>query len=197
MPTWTTHVEGGSWLSPGGTVTDCSKPQQDTIVNAYNDFISDSCLDKFIGLKSCLESKWKVVEVDCTDPDCGSIDGRQSGDKILICDTWPWRVGSLLLHEMVHVCDGEELDSEAVEHACFVGRGATLPTSGDWDKFRSETSKLDSNILERVAKYVIWNSDTGEVWTKKTDSSGKVVKGNRIFQSDQWKHDYDSGGGWI
>jgi hypothetical protein len=102
----------------------------------------------------------------------------------------------------VHAVGGEELDSEAVEHACFVGSSATAPFGDDWDKFRSETSELNDNEIERVAKFCIWNSDTGEVWGKEMEggswsSSGHPVKGNRCFQSNAWIHSYSDGGGWI
>jgi hypothetical protein len=202
MPTWTTHKEGGSWYGGGTDVRDCSSAQQTAITNAYNNFINKTCLDCFPGLKKCLEDKWKTIEIDCTDPDCSKLDGRQSGNKILICNTSATRVGPLLLHELVHACGGTELDAEAVEHACFNGNGATLPFGDDWDKFRSETSELDGNAKERVGKYAIWNSDTGEVWGKKTEGGswyggGSTVKGGHCFQNNSWKHTYASGGGWI
>ncbi|MFQ6028645.1 MAG: hypothetical protein ACE5Q6_14255, partial [Dehalococcoidia bacterium] len=154
--------------------------------------------------------KWDDVEIDCTDSDCdGSLAGRRSGNKILLCcntidcSSSSTRLGPVLLHELVHVCDGTELDSEAVEHACFTGNGATLPTESDWPKFRDETSELDGNEIERVGKYVIWNSDTGEVWGKQEEGGGwlgggEVSKGDRCFQSNGWEHDYSSdGGGWL
>jgi len=202
MPKWTTHTEGGSWYGGGHDVRDCSTAQQNAITNAYNAFINRSCLNCFPDLKSCLEAKWQNIEIDCTDPDCGSLDGRQSGNKILICNTSATRVGPVLLHELVHACGGTELDSEAAEHACFDGSGATLPFGDDWDKFKSETSALDGDEKERVGKYVIWNSDTGEVWGKATEGGGwygggRTVKGSRCFQSDGWKRTYGGGGSWI
>lgn len=201
MPKWTTHTEGGSWYGGGTDVPDCNDSQRNAITNAFNNFIDSSCLNCFPGLRDCLRSKWNDIEIDCTDPDCSNLDGRQSGNKILMCNTSSTRVGPVLLHELVHACDGTELDSEAVEHACFNGSGATLPFGDDWDKFRSETSALDGNETERVGKYVIWNSDTGEVWAKAQEGGGwgggKTVKGTRCFQSDGWIHSYSSGGGWI
>jgi hypothetical protein len=201
MPIWTTHTEGGGWLDGGKVVRDCSDAQQTAITDAFNGFIDDDCIDCFPGLRGCLRDKWNTIEIDCTDPDCSGLDGRQSGNKILICNTSPSRVGPVLLHELVHACGGTELDSEAVEHGCFNGSGATLPFGDDWDKFRSETSALDGNEIERVGKYVIWNSDTGEVWAREEEGGGwgggKTVKGTRCFQSDEWKHTYGGGGGWL
>jgi hypothetical protein len=86
-----------------------------------------------------------------------------------------------------------------VEHACFNGNGATLPFGDDWDKFRDDTDELDGNAKERVGKFAIWNSDTGEVWGRATEGGGwgggKTVKGSVCFQSNGWKHTYSSGGG--
>jgi hypothetical protein len=209
MPTWTTHTEGGGWLGGGTTVADCTQAQQDAITAAFNAFIGSACLDCFPGLRDCLRTKWNEIEIDCTDSACdGTLAGRTSGNTVLLCcntidcSSGSARLGAVLLHEMVHACGGTELDSEAVEHACFTGNGATLPTSDDWDKFRSETDTLGGNEKERVGKYVIWNSDTGEVWGKQQEGGGwlgggTITKGNRCFQSDGWKHAYPSGGGWL
>lgn len=201
MPRWKTHSEGGSWYGGGTDVPDCSEEQRTAITNAFNAFIGRRCLDCFPGLRECLRRRWNEVEIDCTDPDCDDLDGRSSGDSILICNTSPSRIGPVLLHELVHACDGTELDSEAVEHACFVGNGATAPFGDDWDKFRSETDELDDNEKERVGHWVIWNSDTGEVWAKSVSGGGwgggTVTKGDRCFQSESWKHTYGGGGGWI
>lgn len=202
MPTWKTHTEGGGWLGGGTEVPDCTSAQQTAITNAFNGFIDGACLDCFPGLRACLRRKWDEVEIDCTDPACSGLDGRQSGNSILMCNTGSTRVGPVLLHELVHACGGTELDSEAVEHACFAGNGATLPSGDDWDKFRSETSELDGNEKERVGKYAIWNSDTGEAWGKVEEGGGwlggaTVRKGTRCFQSDNWKRTYGEGGGWL
>lgn len=202
MPTWTTHTEGGSWNGGGTRVRDCSTAMQRNITSAFNDFIDAPCLDCFPGLRALLRDKWDEVEIDCTDSDCDDLDGRRSGDKILICVTSRPRIDAVLLHELVHAVGGTELDSEAVEHACFDGNGATLPTSDDWDKFRSETSELDGNEIERVGEFVIWNSDTGEVWGKETEggswsSGGDPVKGTLCFQDSGWDHNYSDGGSWV
>ncbi len=201
MPTWTTHTEGGSWSGGGTTVRDCTETMQNNITDAFNDFISNSCLDCFPGLREKLRDKWRTIEVDCTDSDCSRLDGRFSGNKVLICVTTRPRIDAVLLHELVHAVGGTELDSEAVEFACFNGNGATLPNGDDWDKFRSETSELNGNEIERVGEFVIWNSDTGEVWGKETEggswsSGGDPVKGNRCFQSSGWVRSYGGDGGW-
>jgi len=197
MPEWEKHREGGSW--PEGTlVPDCNSTQRKNIVNAYNNFIKNSCLNCISGIQGKLKDKWDEVTIDCTDPDCSDLDGLNSGNDILICDTSANRVGSVLLHEMVHAIDGEELDSEAVEFACFNGNGATMenPSGEDWDKFFSKTKKLNNYRWERVGEYVIWNSNTGEVWAKKKEggswpSGDTISKGTLCFQSNLWKYTID------
>lgn len=186
MPTWTSSTVGGSWLGGGTTVTDCTSSQQTAITNAFDSFIENECLDCFPGLREQLESTWRTVEIDCTDPACSGLDGRWTG-KILLCCVNIGCTGSsvrlapVLLHELVHAVGGTELDAEAVEHACFDGNGATLPTSADFDLFRSD----GGNFAE-------WDSDTGEVWGV---SNGD--RGRQCFQDDGWKHTFPGGGGWI
>ncbi len=167
--------------------------QQTAMTNAFNSFVNDPCVDDFPGLEACLRAKWATIEIDCPDSGCDGLDGFQSGNKISMCVTSGNRLGPVLLHELVHACGGTELDSEAVEWKCFAGNGATAPYK-DWDKFKDETSSFGGDENVRVGKYVIWDSETGEVWAK--DAEGG--KGDRQFQSDDWKHDYPSGGGgWI
>ncbi|MBI4537630.1 MAG: hypothetical protein HY712_06705 [candidate division NC10 bacterium] len=46
------------------------------------------------------------------------------------------RVAAVLLHELVHVLCGSELDAEAFEWLLFELDGATAPDGGDWESFR-------------------------------------------------------------
>ena len=201
MPIWTTHTEGGSWTGGGTEVPDCSQQMRDDIVAAFNAIIDGSCLDCFPGLREKLRDKFRTIEIDCTDDDCDDLDGRTSGNKVLICVRSRPRIDAVLLHEMVHAVGGTELDSEAVEHACFNGNSATLPFGDDWEKFRDETDELNDNEIERVGEFCIWNSDSGDVWGKDTEGGGwgggDPVKGRRCFQHDSWIHVYSDGGGWV
>lgn len=181
---------------------DCNVTQQTDLQNAFNNFIGMAALNPLGSLRDSIRAKFNEIELDCTDPECDRLDGRTSGNTILICNTSASRIGPVLLHELVHACGGVELDSEAVEHACFIGNGSTAPFGDDWDKFRSETSELNGNELERVGNFVIWNSNTGEVWQKIVEggswaSAGTVRKGVRIFQHNDWIHSYSGGGSWI
>jgi hypothetical protein len=167
------------------------------ITAAFDGFINRSCLNCFPGLRDRLRRKWDEIEIDCTDAQCPGLAGFQSGNKVTICTTTASRIAPVLLHELVHAVGGTELDSEAVEHKCFVGNGATAPTGpesdpdSDWAKFRGETSALSGNVIERVGTFVVWNSDTGQVWGR--SSSGG--KGSLCFQHSAFVHDYTGSGG--
>ena len=67
----------------------------------------------------------------------------------------------------------------------------------DWEKFKNETGKFDDDEDTRVGKYVIWDSNTGEVWVREEGGGwgSNPEKGNLIFQSDSWKYNYSNGGG--
>jgi hypothetical protein len=47
------------------------------------------------------------------------------------------RVAAVLLHELVHLLCGSELDAEAFEHLLFATDGAMAPDAGDWEGFRA------------------------------------------------------------
>lgn len=206
MPHWKTHTEGGSWSGGGTDVPNCNATQRSDITNAFNNGIDSSCFNCVPDLRSCLRDKFRDIEIDCPDPAssaCEDLDGFRSGNTISFCNTSPSRIPALLFHELTHACDGDELDSEAIEHLCFAGNGATLPFGDDWDKFRSETEALNGNEIERVGRWFIWNSDTGQVWARSSEggdwnSSPTISKGPLCFQSNGWIHSYPAdGGGWI
>ena len=175
----------------------CSKTGRERITAAYDAFIEHQGLNNFAGLKDDMNTRWKSVEIKCgnnEDPDdkeCDGIDGEWDPGDIRICVTSTRRIGPVLLHEMIHECRGSELDSEAIERVVFDGNGAEPPNKEDWKKFRDDTKPFNGNKIERVADFVIWNSDTGEVWVK-IERDGKVSKGDRLFQSNDWKHKYKS-----
>jgi len=190
MARFTTHREGGSWLGGGVDVTDCSGPQITAINNAFNNFINSSCLNCFPGLRDCLQRTFETIEIDCTGSECDNVSGSASGGKIWICDTSPGQVGPVLLHELVHVCGGGELDAVAVENNCFFGNGALDPAV-EWDTIRSGTGAFGGNQDIRVGRWVTWNTLTGQVW------GGNTTSGGPCFQRNNWIHRYPSGGGWI
>lgn len=67
------------------------------------------------------------------------------------------RVNAALLHELVHVLCGWELDAEVFENLLFNGHGATIPDKGDIDAFarKNWTGRwvcVDNEVIPRVVK---------------------------------------------
>ena len=170
----------------------CNNSQKTLIETAFQESIAEnSSLAIFPDLRDSLEAKWDKIKIECRQKP--NLEGEQFGYKISIYTTNPDRVGLVFLHELVHVCDGFELDSEAIERI-FNEQNATLPTDKDFRKFFLETTTFKGNKKERVGKYVIWNCETGKVWVKVQTGGGwfggQISKGDRCFQSDAWKSDY-------
>jgi hypothetical protein len=207
MPTWKTHTEGGSWNGGGTQVTDCSDAEIKNLTAQYDFFINSPCLDCFGGLRSCMKAHWEGgggswtggngVEISCIAPGCNTdFLGEESGTSIVICDNQ----GSTLIHELSHVCGTVELDAVAAENACFFGNGAGSP-SNDWNFIRDGcggTNALYGDENVRVGQFVIWDTQTGQVWSKTSDESGRTVRGGLCFQHNNWIHTYPApaGGGW-
>jgi len=206
MPIWITHTEGGSWNGGGTEVPNCSLSRRNMIESAFNTFIASSRLNCFPGLEDCLREKFKTIEIDCHDSTCAnnSYNGYQSGNKLVLCNSalnaGQNRVNAVLLHELVHACGGKELDSEALEFTVFEGAGATLPSGDDDAKFFSETSDWDGDSTIRKGKWVIWDSQTGEVFGIDKSDGGwnggsEESKGDRCFIDSDWIIS-EPGGGW-
>ena len=196
MPRWASRTEGGSWFGGGTEVRDCNPTQVQAIENAFNNFINLPCLDCFPGLRDCLRRTWDTIQIDCTGFECNDVSGRQFGGTVWVCDTSAGQVGPVLLHELVHACGGGELDSVAAENSCFFGNGALDP-SAEWDTIRSGTSALDGDENIRVGQFAIWDTRTGDVWGRSRDGNGRIVRGPRCFQRNNWIHAYRGGGGWL
>lgn len=113
-----------------------------------------------------------AVEISCQDCD---IDGRTvEADAIILCrDALDVnsleRTCAVAFHEMVHAAGGTELDSEALENHFFAGMGATMPTPGDFDLFRSDGGE-----------FVEWDENTGELFELCMDESYAVSRGSRL-----------------
>ncbi|MHA1916329.1 MAG: hypothetical protein ACW986_17685 [Promethearchaeota archaeon] len=184
MPNWRRDANTGE--------LGCNDEERNILINGFNDFITFSCLNCFTGLREKLQSAWRNVELNCCE-DVG-FEGLENDGYILICifDD-PRRIEPVLLHEMVHAVEGIELDAEAIEYHCFLGNGAKAPKGDDWDMFKQESTNYDNNDKEFEGRFVIWNSDTGQVWGKTADGRKKEPP---CFTSNDWKHDYD-GGGWF
>ena len=176
----------------------CSKEIREKLTTAFDAFIEfDSLRNNFLELQNSMRSKWLVVRLECGDntttnpqDNCYKLDGSTISTRIRICETKDnRRIPAVLLHELVHACEGSELDAEAVERVCYFQNGAEPPNGKDFKKFcdKYETDLFEGNKNTRVSKFVIWDSVSGEVWVK-SQKDGKVVKGTQLFKSDNWKH---------
>jgi hypothetical protein len=114
-----------------------------------------------------------------------SIIGQTSGNEITLTPSafasTTNRFEAIVFHELVHACGGTELDSEAFENHCYRGAGATVPTSGDFPKFRDDGGR-----------WVNWNGSTGSVTTK----DGQALNVNNAAFVDP-NPPSGNGGGWI
>jgi hypothetical protein len=167
----------------------CSDVGMSRLNVAYNDFINYHQLrERLATLRQRLVQKWSTVAIECAmgAPQCAGLDGEWNHGRALICTISEDRIGAVLLHELVHSCGGSELDAESVERFCYDGYGATPPTPDDFDLFCAEPL-LNGDKSVHVARIVIWDSAKGEVCAR-TKKQGKVAKGDRLFQSDDWKY---------
>jgi hypothetical protein len=155
---------------------------------AYESFIAFEVMTThFAELRASIIDRWATIRIKCGagTAECSGLDGAWNGRRLLICNTEQRRVGPILLHELVHACNGSELDAEAVENACYLNAGATLPTSGDYPKFcREDVLGNERNV--RVSEYVIWDSDTGQIWVRARADDGSPTRGPLLFQSNRW-----------
>jgi hypothetical protein len=166
----------------------CSEAQQARLINAFEIFTEFEVMTRdFATLRDSIIARWATIRIKCGagTTECDGLDGAWNGTRLLMCNTTIRRVGPILLHELVHACNGSELDSEAIENACYFERGATPPTSGDFPKFCREPVLGDEQNV-RVSRYVIWDSISGEVWVRTRDAGGTTVRGALLFQSNRW-----------
>jgi hypothetical protein len=185
MPKWYRDSNTGEY--------GCDQEQRNILIDAFDDFITFSCLSCYTGLRSNLQNVWVDVVLNCCE-NVGYEAMHRNGYIVMCIFEDPKRIAPVLLHELVHAVDGNELDAEAIEYWCFLENGAKAPKGDDWDEFKEQSieSVTINNETEFTGTYVIWNSDTGEIWGKKADGSKKEPP---CFQSDDWKHDY-SDSGW-
>ncbi|MGD8446232.1 MAG: hypothetical protein PVH37_20890 [Desulfobacterales bacterium] len=165
----------------------CSRSQIDDIFDALDGICDklDSCdLSGLSDLKDCLRRASENVVWRCASLG-DSIIGQTSGNEITLTPSafasTTNRFEAIVFHELVHACGGTELDSEAFENHCYRGAGATVPTSGDFPKFRDDGGR-----------WVNWNGSTGSVTTK----DGQALNVNNAAFVDP-NPPSGNGGGWI
>lgn len=191
---WKTHTEGGSWSGGGTDVPNCNATERTTITTAFNYLSSTGqpCVAGIGGLTSlanCLNGKTiSSVEIDCS---CTGLYGTAplGGDSINVCDLALPPTGNqvdcdvTVFHELIHSCDGGELDAWSLENHCYSGHGTFSPGSSTVSGFLSETSNVGGGL--RAGKFVVWEPSTGGVWVKvetggSWNSSPTISKGASI-----------------
>ncbi|MCW3073480.1 MAG: hypothetical protein JWP69_549 [Flaviaesturariibacter sp.] len=165
----------------------CTKTQIDQLTSAFNALIDRPALTQFDNLRESIRDRWNTRKFVCGagTGECSGLDGAQNSERILICTFDTRRLAAVLLHELVHDCGGSELDSEAIEYTCYVGNGSQPPNGDDWYKFCKHTKEFEGNKHIRVAKFVIWNSTTGDVWVR-NNNGGKPEKGTLIIDKSRF-----------
>jgi hypothetical protein len=140
-------------------------------------------------LREKLKKKLQSVEINCytkNDSDCqAGIKGRVKDSEIYLC---PGANEATLLHELVHVAGGEELDAEAIENHLYPFK-STDPTYDDFLKFieQDKPCKYTENKRTLLAsKFVIWDPKNGKLWTQ-IGSRSKPKKGEEL--DDEFKAD--------
>lgn len=107
--------------------------------------------------------------VHCSGCDDLPVDGftpERGKGEIALCrsvlDGPQERINSVLFHELVHACGGDELDGEGLESHCFRESGATMPGRSDFQAFR----RLPVRKGFRMGNFLMWNPTTGELFVR-------------------------------
>ncbi len=112
------------------------------------------------------------------DPKCPGTPGQVLGGEILLC---PGANESVLLHELVHVAGGSELDAEAIENHLYLTKN-TPPTYDDFEKFISVDDPCaftDGKKQLVVSNFVIWDPASGKLWLQ-TGTRAAPRKGREL-----------------
>lgn len=115
------------------------------------------------------------------DSKCPGTPGQVLNGEILLC---PGANEAVLLHELVHVAGGSELDAEAIENHLYLTKN-TEPTYDDFEKFIANDSPCafaDGKKQLIVSNFVIWDPKGGKVWlqagTRSAPRKGKQLRSN-------------------
>ena len=212
MAIWKTHKVDTAWHGGGGRdELDCehisaTKRNElmaygDRMIEKPNGQESDelACIRACNpGLANCMRDKWKnSVQITCSDctglPSTAqmSVDSL-GGTVIIICNrVWgewdPRAMASMLFHELIHLCGGQEVDAYVLTMKCRAGK-FPLPTMGDeaWDRMRAGAD-AGPGADELTGSFTILNYGTGEGWCKGNNGS---AKGQLLGQWDEMKHVY-------
>lgn len=112
---------------------------------------------------------YRPLTIRCSECESLPADGytleRGKGDIVLCRSLLAGpqdRVDTVLFHELVHACGGDELDGEGLECHCFKEGAATLPGGSDYRLFRS----LPVRNGYHVGNYLMWSPSTGQVFVR-------------------------------
>jgi hypothetical protein len=173
-----THSEGGSWSGGGTQVSNCSDSQQRAIRAAFDNVHSFGvgCLNRLPGMEAlatCLAGKTvDSMTIDCNGPGCTpeslhGADAARGGNDINICaGAFTSDLNSSLFHELIHSCNGLEIDAYALGIHCYQDRGV-IPViqSGVLNSdFQRETRDVGGGL--RAGTFVVWDPTTGNVYVK-------------------------------
>lgn len=209
-----THTEGGSWNGGGTEVPNCNLAERSAIQAAFTDLVSRgiACLNRtggLGGLAGCLTNKTlESVEVDCNGSGCDpGVFGTapKGGNSINLCGPALPPGGNqadtdvTLFHELIHSCDGGELDSWSLENHCYQGHGTVNPMPATVSGFLDETSDVGDGL--RAGTFVVWEPATGRVFVKvetggSWNSSATITRGAELNVSNPAYIPPADGGGW-
>lgn len=200
MPTWVRHKTGsrdlGFWRGSEDTFADnCSDGQKAAIEASFQTLTANPTLAScFPTLKSCMDSKWPNMPVDCCfDATRPPRDGDLQA-LIFICDLGDRGRQIEILRGLTRSCGGRAIDQRAVVFALF-GAPEGVPVGNELTDFLNEPT-FGGNANEREGEFVVWNRQTGEVFQKTTSTTnagfwrGSVTttaKGTRCFQDSRWQ----------
>jgi hypothetical protein len=168
------------------TAATCNQTQVNQIGAALCSIIArvDGCtLRGLASLKASLRRASQDVVWKCGTLSSGAVAQTDSigGNEITLTPSafgsTAARFEAIVFHELVHHAGGTELDAEAFENHCYAGSGATGPTEGDFDDFRSDGGN-----------FVSWNQSSGAL----TTTAGETLSPNFIDPTPP-----GGGGGWI
>lgn len=182
--TFITHRVGGNWVGAGAVdVPNCNNAHQGAIIAAFNNISSFAlpCLTALGGLDrlvTCLQGKTvDSMQIDCNGPGCAGqglhgADAARGGNSINFCDrslpgmALQAETNSTLFHELIHSCDGGELDAYALQVHCYHDRGVipVIESGALTSDFRRDSRDVGGGL--RAGTFVVWEQAAGKVFVK-------------------------------
>ena len=211
-----THTEGGSWTGGGTEVPNCNTAEVAAIRAAFAFLVRSGqpCVagvPGLGGLAGCLAGKTEAsVFLDCRGSSCNGAFGTAplGGNEVNMCDPAlpPSGVQAdtdvTLFHELIHSCNGMELDSWSLENHCYQGHGTFDPSADTVRGFQGETSDAGTGDGLRAGRWVVWEPTTGRVFVK-VETGGSWASGPTISRGTELNVNNNAyilraaGGSWV